>query len=162
MIYMQHTNVSTRRGFLITGIALIATTAAVPLATRAQRVATKATPGASPEAPPAATPLAEVTVGFTMDFRFDPEDLVITPGTTVRWANESPMPHTATGDPAKNPLLDSTPEYVILPDGAEPWASDLLQPGDSYAHTFETTGTYHYICIPHIMSGMRATITVEE
>jgi plastocyanin len=37
----------------------------------------------------------------------------------------------------------------------------MLQPGDSYSHTFTTPGEYRYICIPHVLSGMRGTITVE-
>lgn len=165
---MPHRHVITRRGFAFTGLALVATSAGVPLATRAQRAENDATPEATPEASPIATPSAtpdaraDVTVGFTMDLRFDPEDLVIPAGTTVRWTNDSPMPHTATGDPRQNPVNETNPEYVSLPDGAEPWGSALLQPGDEYTHTFDVPGVYDYICIPHVMAGMRGTITVEE
>lgn len=165
---MTHRRSISRRGFAVTGVALLAASAAVPLASRAQRTgedaSPEASPGASPAASPQATPAAgaEVTVGFTIDLRFDPEDLVIPVGTTVRWTNDSPMPHTATGDPEQNPVNESNPEYVTLPDGAEPWGSELLQPGDEYSHTFDVAGVYDYICIPHVMAGMRGTITVEE
>jgi plastocyanin len=165
---MPHRNIMTRRGFAFTGIALIATSAGVPLASRAQLAGEDASPEASPGASPAASPQAtpeagaEVTVGFTPDLRFDPEELVIHVGTTVRWINDSPMPHTATGDPEQNPVNESNPEYVTLPDGAEPWGSELLQPGGEYSHTFDVPGVYDYICIPHVMAGMRGTITVED
>ncbi len=131
------------------------------------------TPAASP-VPCAATPLASpgpaVDVQMIYDpsaaesaeqLRFEPAQVTIKAGQTITWKNESQMPHTATGDPAQNPVATSHPEYVQLPDGAEPWGSEMLQPGDSYSHTFSTPGEYRYICIPHVLSGMRGTITVE-
>ncbi len=124
----------------------------------------EATPSASPSASPQASPanVAEAAVGFTIDLRFDPDVLTIGAGTTVTWTNNSPMPHTATGDPEQNPVAASHPEYIALPDGAAPWGSDMLQPGDSYSYIFDVPGEYKYICIPHVMSGMRGTIMVEE
>jgi plastocyanin len=93
--------------------------------------------------------------------RFDPAHVTIKSGQTITWKNESQMPHTATGNPSQNPVVKSHPEYVQLPAGAEPWGSQMLQPGDSYSHTFTTPGEYRYICIPHVLSGMRGTVTVE-
>lgn len=131
------------------------------------------TPVASP-VPCAATPIASpgpaVVVHTIYDpsaadaadqLRFDPPQVTIAVGQTITWKNESQMPHTATGDPAQNPVAKSHPEYIELPAGAEPWGSEMLQPGDSYSHTFTVPGEYRYICIPHVMSGMRGTITVE-
>lgn len=123
----------------------------------------EATPTASPSASPRASPanVAEAVVGFTIDLRFDPDVLTIATGTAVTWTNNSPMPHTATGDPEQNPVAASHPEYITLPEGAAPWGSDMLQPGDSYTYVFDAPGEYKYICIPHVMSGMRGTIMVE-
>jgi len=122
-----------------------------------------ATPSASPAASPQASPASahEAEVGFTLDLRFDPEVLTIAAGTTVTWVNTSSMPHTATGDPEQNPVASSHPEYIALPDGVEPWGSEMLQPGDRFRHAFNTPGEYKYICIPHVLSGMRGTIVVE-
>jgi plastocyanin len=92
--------------------------------------------------------------------RFDPPHVTIEAGQTITWKNESQMPHTATGDPAQNPVAKSHPAYIELPAGAEPWGSEMLQPGDSYSHTFITPGEYRYICIPHVLSGMRGSIAV--
>lgn len=114
---------------------------------------------ASPIVP--ASPVAVWTIVMTNQLRFDPEVLRIRRGDTVEWINDSAMPHTATCDPAKNPVAASHPEYVVLPDGAEPWSSELLQPGERYRHTFDRSGEYRYFCIPHVLSGMRASIVVD-
>lgn len=122
------------------------------------------TPSASPSASPQASPasVAAAHVAFTTNLRFDPERLTIPPGTAVTWTNTSPMPHTVTGDPDQNPVAASHLEYITLPRGAKPWGSALLQPGDSYSHVFDAPGEYLYICIPHVLSGMRGTIVVER
>lgn len=136
-------------------------------------VLAEGTPVASPVpcvATPAASPGPAIEVQTIYDpnakesadqLRFEPAHVTIKAGQTITWKNESQMPHTATGDPAQNPVAKSHPEYVQLPPGAEPWGSEMLQPGDSYSHTFTTPGEYRYICIPHVLSGMRGTITVE-
>jgi len=94
--------------------------------------------------------------------RFEPEEVTIQRGETIRWVNASPIPHTTTGDPEKNPVKETRPELARLPPGAEPWDSGLLNEGQSFSHTFTATGEYQYFCIPHVLSGMLGTITVEE
>ena len=118
---------------------------------------------ATPEATPGATPRAgeTTTVEMTPEARFDPAEIVIAIGTTVEWTNTSEIEHTATCDPDQNPFQKTQPELITLPDGAEPWGSELLQPGESYSHTFTVAGDYHYICFPHVLSGMQGTIRVE-
>jgi len=37
-------------------------------------------------------------------------------------------------------------------------AGGNLEAGETYEHTFETTGTHDYYCIPHEMNGMVGTI----
>lgn len=51
---------------------------------------------------------------------------------------------------------------IVLPRGARPWGSKLLQPGDHYTHIFTVPGTYRYLCIPHVLSGMQGTVTVVQ
>jgi len=102
-----------------------------------------------------------VTVKMTTQLRFDPAELTIKRGETVAWVNASPIPHTATGDPDKNPVKETRPELARLPPGAEPWDSGLLNEGQSFSHTFTVAGEYKYFCIPHVLSGMLGTITVE-
>jgi plastocyanin len=132
--------------------------AATPIASP---TACAATPAANSSASPAASPDAVVTVEMTQDLRFEPQELTVQVGQTVRWVNASAMPHTATGDPEQNPVEETNPEYVRLPKRAEPWRSELLQAGDTYEHIFNTPGRYDYLCIPHVLSGMRGAIIVE-
>ncbi|HET7055774.1 MAG TPA: plastocyanin/azurin family copper-binding protein [Thermomicrobiales bacterium] len=117
---------------------------------------------ASPAASPAAAAASAPTVNMTDELRFVPADLTIKVGDTVTWVNASAIQHTSTDDPAQNPVASAHPEYAQLPSGAEPWNSGLLQPGQSFAQEFTVPGTYHYFCIPHVLSGMRGTITVQS
>jgi plastocyanin len=119
-------------------------------------------PAASPAESSAASPGAAVTIQLTDDLRFAPDNVTITVGQTVTWINGSAMPHTATDDPAKNPVASAHPDYSQLPAGADPWDSGMLQPGESFSLTFTVPGAYHYFCLPHILSGMHGTITVEQ
>lgn len=109
---------------------------------------------------PAASPAAQVTVKMTAQLRFEPARLTIRAGESVIWMNEGAIPHTTTDDPARNPVARSHPEYAQRPNGASPWDSGLLQPGQTFSHTFLVPGEYHYFCIPHVLSGMRGTVVV--
>jgi plastocyanin len=121
-----------------------------------------ATPAASPAASPVASPVAVVTVKMTSQLRFEPAEVMIQRGETISWVNASPIPHTTTGDPEKNPVKKTRPQLARLPPGAEPWDSALLGEGQSFSHTFTVVGEYKYFCIPHVLSGMLGTITVEN
>lgn len=111
-----------------------------------------ATPAASPEA---------LTIEMTDALRFSPDTLTISVGQTVTWVNASAMPHSATADASLNPVADQFPDYASVPDGAEAWDSGILQPGESFSYTFTVAGDYNYFCIPHVLSGMHASISVE-
>ncbi len=98
------------------------------------------------------------TVGMTNDLRFDPETVRIQAGETVTWRNTSDVMHTVTADKD----LASDPSHVQLPEGAEPFNSGNLQPGESFSRTFSVPGTYKYFCIPHESQGMLGTVIVER
>jgi plastocyanin len=118
---------------------------------------------ATPEASPASADASagETVVKMTNELRFTPASVTVNVGQTLTWINASSIPHTTTDDPAKNPVAQAHPEYAQLPAGAAAWDSGLLQPGESYSQSFTVPGTYHYFCIPHVLSGMRGTITVQ-
>ncbi|MFC7142045.1 DUF5059 domain-containing protein [Halosimplex aquaticum] len=97
---------------------------------------------------------------------FDPAELTVSKGDKVAWKHAAGEPHsvTAAGDG--------------IPDGADYWASGdfdsedaarsgweegkgAVQSGQSFVHTFETTGTHEYYCIPHEAAGMTGSVTVE-
>lgn len=67
--------------------------------------------------------------------------LMVSLGTTVTWTNDDPaMPHTVTA-------VDGT------------FDSGLLQPGQSWSHTFDAPGEFEYFCTLH--PWMRAKLMVE-
>jgi len=92
--------------------------------------------------PPAAH-AAQVTVNMT-DSAFTPKNITINAGDTIRWVNNGAMPHTATEDSGK-------------------FDSGNIAPGQSFAATFNTAGTYSYYCKLHGGPGgvgMAGTITI--
>lgn len=103
---------------------------------------------APPAAEPAASPVAEAPVDDTaaseaavtiQDFAFDAPTLEIAAGTTVTWTNNDSAPHTATAD-----------------DGS--FDTGSIESGASASVTFDTPGTYTYICSFH--PNMTGTIVV--
>lgn len=81
------------------------------------------------------------------DFSFQPQDIEIAVGTTVRWVNEDIAAHTVTqGEPGNAP-------------GDRAFDSDLRNQGESWNHTFTEPGIYAYYCIPHPF--MLGTVTVK-
>jgi len=74
---------------------------------------------------------------------FTPYPIIIKLGDTVTWKNEDTTPHTVTSgtgpsDPNKGIAFDSSPGL-----------SPLINPGNSYSHTFSQTGLYQYFCQLH-------------
>ena len=101
----------------------------------------------------------EVPASAGTTFRFDPENLTIKVGTTVKWINvsgEDGPRHTSTDDPEWE--TPQTP--AILPAGAEKWRTRFLRNSESATHTFTVPGKYQYFCETHGPYGMVGTITV--
>lgn len=74
------------------------------------------------------------------DFAFAPATVTITAGDTVTWTNADPVAHTATA-------VDSS------------WDTGEIAEGASASTTFNTPGTYAYLCTPH--PTMTGTVVVE-
>ncbi|MFW5911726.1 MAG: plastocyanin/azurin family copper-binding protein [Halanaeroarchaeum sp.] len=96
-------------------------------------------------------PTEEVIVGPDGDLVFDPDSLEIEVGTTVNFVWES-----------DNHNVVPTSQ----PDDSE-WEGEgdegtTYDSGHEYSHTFETAGSYEYVCTPHESAGMTATIEVVE
>lgn len=100
-----------------------------------------ATPSGAAQASPSASPAAATPAGATpagtsdtevtiQDFAFDPPEIEVAVGTTVTWTNQDGVAHTATGV-----------------DGV--FDTGTLLEGESGSHTFDTTGTFRYVCIFH-------------
>ena len=96
------------------------------------------------------------TVSMT-DGGFVPQTIVINVGEKIVWKNSSEVTHNVVADPAKAVYaLD-----VNLPSGVNPFASQLLQPGQSFSRAFTVPGVYKYVCTLHEASGMKGVIIVK-
>lgn len=86
---------------------------------------------------------------------FDPIGLLVRPGSTIRWTNADPgNSHTTTAcHPANGKPLR-------IPEGAEPWDSGYLLPGQAFEFTLTVAGVYDYFCRPHEHAGMVGRILV--
>ena len=126
--------------------------------------------------------------GVLMWMRFNPENLTVHVGDSVEWVQKDPMgPHTVTfvSSDAKEPDLvlpepqtAGPPKLVLNPEAIGPvgaavysgkglfnsgilWGTEDPTPGPrTYSVTFDTPGTYKFICILHDEMGMHGQITV--
>ena len=102
-------------------------------------------------APGSATPAAAITVSA---FRFQPDALEVTRGTSVTWTNKDAILHTVTsGTSVKK---DDFGNYDVKPDGR--FDGSMPEPGKSFTFTFTTAGTYTYFCSRH--NNMTASVVV--
>ena len=111
---------------------------------RFRRAAIPSVPGQLPTRP------AEGTTGDTaaveskavkiLDGSFEPADLEVKAGTTVKWTNDGKKPHTVTSDKGD-------------------WGSGELANGQTFTATFTKPGTFEYHCKLH--PDMKAKITVK-
>jgi plastocyanin len=92
----------------------------------------------------------EVVVGPGGSLQYDPEDLTITPGTTVHWTWDSDN---------HNVVPSEKPEDSGF-EGTEGGDDQTHNAGHEYEHTFEVEGDYEYYCTPHRQAGMVGSITV--
>ncbi len=79
------------------------------------------------------------------DYAFSPAMITIKKGTTITWTNRDTARH--------NVVAQGT-------NSAAGPKSELLTTGASYSYTFNTAGTYDYLCEPHPY--MKAKVIVTE
>ena len=94
-------------------------------------------------APPAAGGGETVTVDIPA-IEFDPADVTVKAGTTVKWTNTDDLPHTVTKEGGPGPDFDS---------------GDLEPGSGEFEQTFDQPGTVDYVCTIH--PGQAGTVTVE-
>jgi plastocyanin len=102
-----------------------------------------------------------VIAGPGGDLVFDPEEITVSTGETVTWEFDSPN-HNVSAWPDMHDEVD-------IPEGADGFGSmeqggdafETVPEGETYSHTFETTGEFTYVCVPHAGSGMIGTVVVE-
>ena len=88
------------------------------------------------------SPIAGQNEVFISSMAFKPVALQVIPGTTVRWVNYDVIAHS------------------MVPND-QSFTSVVLNPGDSFNHTFNRVGTFDYVCGVHPQL-MKARIEVKE
>ncbi len=88
-----------------------------------------------------AAPSAEVKVAI-LNYKFDPEVVTVSVGTTVTWINHDEVPHT---------VVSSDKRFT---------GSGGLDTDDHYSYVFTKPGTYEYFCTLHPF--MKGKIVVTE
>ncbi len=77
--------------------------------------------------------------------QFEPSELTVKTGDTVKWVNNKMSPHNA-----------------VFDNGAVKSHKDLVfSPGEGYETTFDEAGEYSYYCEPHRGAGMVGKIIVQ-
>jgi plastocyanin len=98
----------------------------------------------------------DVTMHNDSNSVFDPAEVHVAVGDTVRWTNKGILVHTVTFDPKQA----ITATEVVLPAGVAPFASEDLNQDDTYSHAFSAKGTYQYVCKYHEAMGMTGRVVV--
>lgn len=95
---------------------------------------------------PVSAATVNVTVAPNGDLVFSPSSVTVQPGDTVQWTWGSSGHSSTSGTPG-------------APNGI--WNSGILNQGASFSHTFNSTGSFPYYCIPHGgCCGMTGTVMV--
>ena len=80
-------------------------------------------------------------------FKYNPAEITVAPGTTILWVNEDPAGHNAA--------------FVAedLPDLDQDLAGPIVGQGERFAVRFTEAGRYNYYCTPHPF--MKGAVIVE-
>ncbi len=107
------------------------------------------------------------TIEMNDQLEFVPRRVSISRGDTVTWETVGSLGHTVTayGDEIPGGAdFFASGGYGSEQAARDAYSSDLggnVVSGETYKHTFEVRGEYHYFCIPHEFNGMTGWIRVE-
>ena len=88
---------------------------------------------------------AEVVMGAGANLVFDPAEITINAGDTIRFVNEALPPHN-----------------VVMKEVTALSHEELaFAPGDSFEITFPEPGDFNYVCGPHEGAGMTGVVHVQ-
>jgi plastocyanin len=93
------------------------------------------------------TPLlaGETVLVVAKEYRFEPAEITVKAGTTVRWENQ-----------------DKRQYHSVFFEQLGDKPGDYFFPGEFRERTFDQSGTFPYICEPHWKShGMKGVVIVE-
>ena len=97
-------------------------------------------------------------VSMTSQLTFDPVEAKVPAGSTVLWVNDASVPHDVAGYKG-DPIKDDRTQFSstrMPPEGL----GRLMQPGESWAHTFNETGTWTIWCHTHHEQDMKMVLHV--
>ena len=145
------------------------TTGAAGAATDTAGAAGTATPapGGTAAAPAGTGQTHEVRMlGDAQGYRFEPANLTIKQGDTVRWVMVSGGPHNVAFQ-TTNPAVNAAKAQLsaAMPNQQGELSSPMfMQPNESYTMTFANVppGTYEYVCTPHLAMNMKANLTIQQ
>jgi plastocyanin len=103
------------------------------------------------------------TVEMTDELTFEPAQIEVSKGTTVTWENVGAIGHSVTayeGEIPESAAYFASGEFDSEDAARDAYPEGDIPEGEAYEHTFETTGTFEYFCIPHEMNGMVGKIKV--
>lgn len=120
-------------------------------------LAVSAAAGLLVPATPQAAPAVVVVKMLDAPTEFDPPQVTISAGDSVRWQNDGNTLHDATN----NPALAIDQNQVSSPAGVPAFDSGFMNPGQRFEQKFTVPGTYKYVCVPHETSGMIGTVIVK-
>jgi plastocyanin len=123
-------------------------------------------PPAAPAAAAPAGPIVEVKMTGNGSTRaaFEPNNLTIAPGTTVRFINVSGGPHNIAFWPDSIPAGGASALNAGMKNTIDNLSGAFLtQPNETYDVSFANapTGTYKGFCTPHLTLGMKIAIKVQ-
>lgn len=78
---------------------------------------------------------------------FMPDTVTVDAGTTIRWFNDSNVPHNVVG-------------AYRTESGSKVIDSNFIERGRSWQYGFEESGVFEYLCTIHIEEGMKGAIVV--
>jgi plastocyanin len=91
----------------------------------------------------------QVTIQL-QDVKYQPNQIIVSPGTTVTWMNDDPFEHFVNSDP--HPSHNAFPDLNSLD----------IPPSKTFSYTFEQVGEYAFHCSAHVPQNMFGTILVRE
>jgi plastocyanin len=107
-----------------------------------------------------------------VDFGFDPTEITVLPGDTVRFVQTTASPHNVEfrtvpegAELAENPVPPAEGPSGTLSSPPPKMGRYLTQVGETYEFLIDehfAAGTYDYVCTPHETLGMTGTIVVED
>jgi plastocyanin len=118
----------------------------------------------------AAAPITGQTIEVKMlqdtqgNYRFDPADITIKSGDGVKFTMVSGGPHNVAFDPTQIPSAAKAQLSANMQQQVSELSSPMMMnPNETYTISFGKipAGQYPYHCTPHLVLGMKGTITVQ-